>query len=98
MKKTLIALATTATIALGTAGVASATSTASFDVTAGNAAAAVEKVGYRRGYRFRYGYRYYGYGYGYRHTCKRLYYKGWVLGWAWARYKYFKYCSRRYGY
>jgi len=95
MKKTLIALATTATIALATAGTVSAAPTAGLDITSGSAAAAVEKVGYRR-FRYRYGYRYYGYGYGYRHQCKRLYYKGWVLGWAWARYKYFKYCSGRY--
>ena len=55
--------------------------------------------GYRHGYRRHYrGYRrHYGHGYG-RFYCKRLYYKGYVLGWGWARFKYLKYCARRYYY
>ena len=97
MKKTLIALATTATIALGTAGVASAAPQTGLDFAAGNGTA-IEKVGYkfRYGYRY-YGYRYYRYGYGY-HYCKKLHYKGFVLGWGWARYKFYKYCAGRYSY
>ena len=90
MKKTLIALAAAATVSLGTIGAASAaTSTTALDITAQNGAA-VQKVGY-------YGY-YYGYGYRYSHFhhCKRLYYKGFVLGWDWARFKYYRFCAHRY--
>ena len=47
MKKTVIALATTATIALGTAGVASAAPQTGLDFAAGTGTA-IEKVGYRK--------------------------------------------------
>jgi hypothetical protein len=102
MKKTLIALAAAATVSLGTIGAASAASTVTsagaLDFTAQNGAA-VQKVGHH--FRHRYGYRYYGgYGYGYnaRFYCKRLYYKGYVLGYGWARFKYVRHCAWRYGY
>lgn len=92
MKKTLIALAAAATVSLGTIGAASAASTATsvgaFDVTAQNGAS-VQKVGY---------YFYYGYRYSHFHHCKRLYYKGFVLGWAWARFKYYRHCEHRHYY
>ena len=104
MKTTLIALAAASMISLGTAATASAAPNAGLDITAGNAAS-VQKVGHRGGVRIRiyrhgYGYRYYGYGYGYRHFCKKLYYKGWVLGYAWARHKFYSYCGYKpyYGY
>jgi hypothetical protein len=98
MKKTLIALAAAATVSLGTIGAASAASTTALDFGAQNGAA-VQKVGHH--FRHRFGYRYgYGYGYGYnaRFYCKRLYYKGYVLGFAWARFKYNRHCAWRYGY
>ena len=97
MKTTLIALAAASMISLGTAATASAAPNAGLDITNGNGAS-VEKVGGRRRLGFRYygyGYRYYGYGYNRHHFCKKLYYKGWVLGFAWARYKYFQHCSNR---
>jgi hypothetical protein len=92
MKKTLIALAAAATVSLGTLGAASAASTSTaagaFDLTAQNGAA-VQKVGYH--------YRYYRYRrYDYFHWCKRLYYKGFVLDYYWARVKYYRHCDRRY--
>jgi hypothetical protein len=93
MKKTLIALAAAATVSLGTIGAASAAPTTAFDVTAQNGAA-VQKVGYF----VYYGHRFYGRGYGFNYFeyCKRLYYKGFVLGWDWARYEYYRHCDRRY--
>jgi hypothetical protein len=90
MKKTLIALAAAATVSLGTIGAASAASTTALDVTAQNGA--VQKVGY---YGYGYGYGHYDYG---RRFCTRLYYKGYVLGFAWARFKYIRHCAWRYGY
>ena len=101
MKKTLIAIAAAATISLGTAGAVSAAPSTALDVTAGTGVS-IEKAGYRHGrrhfrYGYRRGYRHYGYGYG-RFYCKRLYYKGYVLGWGWARFKYLKYCAGRYHY
>ena len=104
MKKTLIALAAAATVSLGTIGAASAastaTSTGALDFGAQNGAA-VQKVGHHFGHRFGYRYGYgYGYGYGYnaRVVCDRLYYKGYVLGFEWARIKYVRHCGWRYGY
>ncbi len=112
MKKTLIAIAAAATLSLGTAGAVSAAPSTALDVTA-DTGVSIEKAGYRRGFRHgryrrgyrhgyrhgyrSYGYRHYGYGYG-RFYCKRLYYKGYVLGWGWARFKYLKYCAGRYHY
>ena len=100
MKKTLIALAAAATVSLGAIGTASAAPNAGLDFTAQNGA--VQKVGHHFGYR--YGYRY-GYGYGYGHGyaygyqfCKELYYKGYVLGWDWARFKYIRHCAYKYNY
>jgi hypothetical protein len=85
MKKTLIALAAAATVSLGTIGAASAaTSAGALDVAAQNGAA-VQQVGY---YHYR--------RHNYFHYCKRLYYKGFVLGYGWARYKYYRHCARRY--
>ncbi|MDH3234377.1 MAG: hypothetical protein OEQ29_12735 [Alphaproteobacteria bacterium] len=96
MKKTLIALAAAATVSLGAIGAASAAPAANLDMTVKNGVSTQEV-----GYRFRYGYRYYGgygyHGYGY-HYCKRLYYKGYVLGWAWARFKYVRHCAYKYSY
>jgi hypothetical protein len=86
MKKTLIALAAAATVSLGAMGAASAASTTALDVTAQNGAS-IQKVGYHY---------YHGYRYNYFHYCKRLYYKGFVLGYGWARYKYYRHCARRY--
>ena len=93
MKKTLIILAAAATVSLGTIGAASAAPAASLDMSVKNGVSTQEV-----GYRFRYGYRYYGYRYrrNYFHYCKRLYYKGFVLGWDWARFKYYRHCARRY--
>jgi hypothetical protein len=88
MKKTLIALAAAATVSLGAIGAASAAPNTGLDFTA-QSGAAIQKVGY--GYGFHYGYRY-----NYFHYCKRLYYKGFVLGFDWARYKYYRHCDRRY--
>ena len=98
MKKTLIALAAAATVSLGAIGAASAAPAASLDMTV-KSGVSTQEVGYR----FRHGYRYYGHGYrhhGYnaRFYCKRLYYKGYVLGIGWARYKYVRHCAWRYGY
>jgi len=84
MKKTLIALAAAATVSLGAMGAASAAPNAGLDVTAQNGAG-IQKIHY-----FHYGYRY-----GHFHHCKRLYYKGFVLGYDWARYKYYRYCAHR---
>jgi len=90
MKKTLIALAAATTVSLAALGSASAASTTALDVTAQNGA--VQKVGYHfHGYGHGY-----GYGYSYFEYCKRLYYKGFVLGIDWARYKYYRHCDRRY--
>ncbi|MDH3234521.1 MAG: hypothetical protein OEQ29_13465 [Alphaproteobacteria bacterium] len=96
MKKTLIALAAAATVSLGTIGAASAAPVAALDVTAANGAA-VQKVGHGHFHHRRH---YYGYNYGYsaRRYCTRLYYKGYVLGFAWARFKYVRHCAWRYGY
>jgi len=92
MKKTLIALAAAATVSLSALGSASAASTTALDVTAQNGA--VQKVGYFVYYG--HGHGYYGHGYSYFEYCKRLYYKGFVLGIDWARYKYYRHCDRRY--
>jgi hypothetical protein len=99
MKKTLIALAAAATVSLGTVGAASAASTtasaAALDFGAQNGAA-VQNVGHR--FRHRFGHhhrRHFGFG---RHYCSRLYYKGYVLGFSWARFKYIRHCAWRYGY
>jgi hypothetical protein len=95
MKKTLIAIAAAATVSLGTLGAASAAPNAGLDFTVENGA--VQKVGHHFRHRFGYyhGYRHYDYG---RHFCNRLYYKGYVLGFAWARFKYNRHCAWRYGY
>ena len=98
MKKTLIALAAAATVSLGAIGAASAAPAANLDMTVKNGVSTQEV-----GYRFRRGYRYYGHGYrhhGYnaRFYCKRLYYKGYVLGFGWARYKYVRHCAYKYSY
>ena len=86
MKKTLIALAAAATVSLGAIGAASAAPNAGLDITA-QSGAAIQKVGYGH---------HYGHRYDYFHYCKRLYYKGFVLGFDWARYKYYRHCDRRY--
>ncbi|HUT49278.1 MAG TPA: hypothetical protein VM325_08055 [Alphaproteobacteria bacterium] len=97
MKKTLIALAAAATVSLGAIGAASAAPTASLDMTV-KTGVSTQEVGYRYGYRsYGYGYRHHGYGYG-RFYCKQLHYKGYVLGYAWARFKYVRHCGYRYGY
>ena len=93
MKKTLIAIAAAATVSLGAIGAASAAPVApaaSLDMSV-KTGVSTQEVGYR----FRYGYRHYGYRNNYFHYCKRLYYKGFVLGWDWARFKYYRHCARR---
>jgi len=90
MKKTLIAIATAATVSLGAIGAASAAPNAGLDITA-KTGVSTQEVGYRYN-------RFYGnYGYYYQH-CKRLYYKGWVLDYRWAQIAYLRHCRYKYNY
>jgi len=93
MKKTLIALATTATIALGTAATASAAPNAGLDITAGKSVSVEQVRGGRRG-----GYDFQSPDYGFRAYCQDLYYKGWVLDILPARHLYLVKCNGRTGY
>jgi hypothetical protein len=95
MKTTILSIAAAAAITLGTAGAASAAGTVANPSLFEGGAAKVETVHYRGRRHF-----HRGYGHGVRHRvrCRRLYYRGYVLGHWHARRMFNRFCTYRYGY
>jgi hypothetical protein len=90
MKTTILSIAAAAAITLGTAGAATAaTPTVNAGLFEGAETAKTQTVRHRG-----YGYRY-GYGYRHRRMCRRLRYRGFVLGDWRARRLYYRLCRYR---
>jgi len=98
MKTTILSIAAAAAITLGTAGAASAASSAAnAGLFEGGQAAQTQQVHYT-GWRHRH---FGGRRWRHRRLCRRLYYKGFVLGNPFARRAYYRICRYRrpfYGY
>ena len=93
MKTKILALATFVAIAIGTAGFATtasaATPTVNLSAVANTTDSNVQNV-YHRGYPGRFGH-------GRRRMCRRLYRRGFIQGYPWARRAYYRRgCHRRY--
>lgn len=92
MKTTILSIAAAAAITLGTAGAASAApSAANAGLFDGANAAQTQTVRWRHGHR--HGWRYNRIRY--RRMCRRLYYKGFVLGNPFARRAFYRLCRHR---
>jgi len=87
MKTTILSIAAAAAITLGTAGAASAAPAANAGLFEGSNAAQTQTVYHGGGYGWHRGH-------GRRRFCRRLYYKGFVLGNPFARRLYYRLCRR----
>jgi hypothetical protein len=91
MKTTILSIAAAAAITLGTAGAASAApSAANAGLFDGANAAQTQQVYYGGGWG---GWRHHGFRH--RRMCRRLYYKGFVLGNPFARRAFYRLCRHR---
>jgi hypothetical protein len=96
MKTTILSIAAASVITLASAGAATAAGpVANPGLFDGGSAAKVETVHYRGGRHF-----HRGHGRGIRHRvrCRRLYYRGYVLGHPFARRMFNRFCTYRFGY
>jgi len=90
MKTTILSIAAAAALTLGTAGAASAAGTVANPGLFEGGAAKVQTVnhwGHGNGHQF-----------GQRLRCRRLYYRGYVLGDPFARRLFNRFCTYRFGY
>ena len=94
MKTTILSIAAAAAITLGTAGAASAASpAANAGLFEGGETAQTQQIRHRGGWRHRHGWNHRRYRY--RRMCRRLYYKGFVLGNPFARRAFYRLCRHR---
>jgi hypothetical protein len=95
MKTTILSIAAAAAITMGAAGAASAAPSAANAGLFDGANAAQTQTVHFRGWRHRHGH---GWRYNrirYRRMCRRLYYKGFVLGNPFARRAFYRLCRHR---